>query len=233
MYLIGHRRSCTPERHLDLRHVAEPWPTRLSKLLQRAERAQPAAERAAAPEQQRRRDREPQDEDQRRHQEVVPAEVGPQRVDEGEDVDDRKLRLRVPAEPDQREDQEAEPHAVVQHRPAHEPVLEEEDGRSAPASAATGCRYRTGLGAPHRVPQRRLGRLGAAAGTAACRPAAAAAAGAAAAARGSVTEILVGQLVAEIEGQECLVARADWRAAPAVAAARARPGRSSRRLRAR
>ena len=112
MYLIGHRRSCRPHGNRDLRYLEDSAPMRLVSSCKRAERAEPAAERAARPEQHRRRDRGPQDEDQRGHQEIVPTETGHQRVDEGQDVDHGELRLRAPAEPDQRESQESQPYAV-------------------------------------------------------------------------------------------------------------------------
>ncbi len=65
--------------HGDLRH-AETLGQRVGKLLQRAEGAEPAAEYAAAPEEQAERDEAPEDEDHRLDQEGLPAESGEQRV---------------------------------------------------------------------------------------------------------------------------------------------------------
>ena len=110
---------------LQLRY-AEPAAEMVGQLLQRPERAQPAAERPAAPEQQPGRHGEPEDEDQRVHEKIGPAEVGEQRVGEGQHVDHRQLRLGVPAEPDQGEDEKAVADPGGQPRPADEPVLEEE-----------------------------------------------------------------------------------------------------------
>ena len=50
-------------------------------------------------------------------------------MDEGEDVDDGKLRMRDATDPDDGEDEEAETDAVREPRPLHQPVLEEEDQR--------------------------------------------------------------------------------------------------------
>ena len=100
MYLIGHRRSCRPHGTLICGTLSH-WAMLLVKFLQRAERAQPAAEGSAAPEQKPCRDGGPQDEDQRRGEEELPVEAGDERVREGQDVHDGELGVGVPAEPDQ------------------------------------------------------------------------------------------------------------------------------------
>ena len=130
MYLIGQSRSCSPQGNRYLRHLHRLRDV-VEQFLQRAERAEPAAERPPPPEQQPRGDRAPEQEDQRRRQEVFPAEAGHQRIGEGQDVDHRQLRVRVPAEPDQNEQQITAAHPDIELGAAHQRVLEEEDQRSA------------------------------------------------------------------------------------------------------
>ena len=201
MYLIGQSRSCSPHgsSHCGMR---TSFASRFSELLQRAERAEPAAIGAAPPEEQRRRDAEPEDEDQRVDQERVPAELRRQRIGEGEDVDDGKLRVGDPADPDQREGQEAD--AKPEDRPlaARQRHLEEEDsgehaerrGQRADLELAvapdplpelrpsppTRHRRRPPVGSRRRRPVPLTGR-----------------------------EILLRQRVGQVEGQERLVQRAD------------------------
>ncbi|CAM4107566.1 hypothetical protein ACMU6081_27640 [Achromobacter mucicolens] len=119
-----------PLRHtvadLQLTH-AQPPRDAVGQFLQRAERAQPAAERAAVPEHHGDGGGAPQDEHQRVHQEVFPAEIGAQGREERQHVHDGQLRLAVPADPEQREGKEGQAQAVVQQRARRELVLKEED----------------------------------------------------------------------------------------------------------
>ena len=109
-----------PERHRHLRHPeASRRPVR--QLLERPERAQPAAERAPAPEDQRHRDIGPEHEDQGLEQEEVPAEASAQRVTEGQHVDDRELGRGVPADPEQGEQEEADPQPRPEPPPPRQP----------------------------------------------------------------------------------------------------------------
>jgi len=101
----------------------------IEHLLQRAERAQPSAKGASAPEQQRDGGRAPEHEDQRLQQEEVPAEAREHGVREGKYIDDRELRLGIETQPKNAEEKEGGAQAFEQHRSFHEPVLEEEDER--------------------------------------------------------------------------------------------------------
>ena len=73
------------------------------ELLQRAERTQPAAERAASPRDERDRDEGPQQHRHRVVQEEAQSAAGHQRLHERGDVDDGQLPLRIPADEHQRE----------------------------------------------------------------------------------------------------------------------------------
>src|SRR5690606_10964606 len=141
-------------------------------------------------------------------------EIGPQRAREGEDVDDRELGLRHPPYPDEREDEEREAHPLVQNRPPHQPVLEEEDrGEDPERDDEHGDRRR--LAPPDALPERlllQLGRARARRGRGRRRP------GLGDGRRRSWRDdrrgllgpdVLVRQEVAEIERDERLVARAD------------------------
>ncbi|MNT08553.1 hypothetical protein D3C72_1432980 [compost metagenome] len=99
----------------------------VGEFLQGAERAQPAAERTPVPEHHGDRGGAPQDEHQRVHQEVLPAEIRAQGREERQHVDDGQLRLAVPADPEQRERQERQAQPVVQEGAGGKLVLEEED----------------------------------------------------------------------------------------------------------
>ena len=70
---------------------------RLTSSCNAPNRRRKSAERAPVPEQERGGGREPQYEDERRHQKIVPAKISPERVEKCEHIDDRKLRLRVPS----------------------------------------------------------------------------------------------------------------------------------------
>src|SRR5690606_19483759 len=72
---------------------------------------------------------EPQDENERVEQEILPVEISPERVREGQHIDHRELCLRIPAEPDQGEEQEADAEALIENRPPNEPTLKEEYAR--------------------------------------------------------------------------------------------------------
>ncbi len=96
------------------------------QLLESAERAQPAAEHAAPPEQERHRDVAPQDEQQRLEQEEVPAELGAQRLGEREHVEHRKLGACVPAQPQQRKSEKADAQPLVEAPAAGDEVLDDE-----------------------------------------------------------------------------------------------------------
>ena len=136
MYLSAISRWWTPKEILQLRNL-QPAASRLASSCKAPNGHSQPQIGAAVPEQQRRGGREPQDEDQRRHQEVVPAEVRPQRVEEGEDVDDRQLRLGVPADPQQGERQETQPNPVVEHGPADEPSWKKKISVSKPSAASS------------------------------------------------------------------------------------------------
>ena len=128
MYLIGHSRSCRPQGTLYCGTLSA-WATLLSSSCSapngqsqpqngpRPQNSSPAAIDG------------PEDEDQRRREEVFPTEAGQQRVGEGQDVDDGKLRVRVPAQPDENEQQIAAADPRVDRRPTDQEVLEEEDQR--------------------------------------------------------------------------------------------------------
>ena len=70
---------------------------RTDQLLHGPEGAQPAAVDTAPPQQQRHRNKAPEDEHHRVHQEGGPLEVREQRIGEGEDIDHRELGQGVPA----------------------------------------------------------------------------------------------------------------------------------------
>ena len=85
-YLIIQSRSCSPNGNFDLLD-AEPPRELVGKFLQRPERAQPAAEHAASPEQHADRDEAPEQEHHRIEQKQLPAKSGQQGVDERQDVE--------------------------------------------------------------------------------------------------------------------------------------------------
>ena len=131
----------------------------VQEFLQRAERAQPSAERPASPQDQGGGDPRPEDEDQGLEQKGLPAEAAAQGIGEGEHVDDRELGRRVPAEPDQGEGEKAQAHAQQELRPGREPILAEEDR----GQDEEGGEQHADVGparAPYALPQggRRLGR---------------------------------------------------------------------------
>ena len=99
----------------------------IGQFLQRAERAEPAAIDAPAPEQHAKRGEAPEDEDHRLDQEGFPAEAGQQRMDEGHDLHHRKLAVQPHAEHEEGRGQEGQPPGLPQAGAAGDPFLGEED----------------------------------------------------------------------------------------------------------
>ena len=101
----------------------------VEQFLQGAERAQPAAEHATAPQQDAGGGEHPEDEDDRIGEEQLPAEVLEHRVDEGQHVDHRQLPQGIPADEHHGEDQVAATQPVQELRLLGEFVLQEQDHR--------------------------------------------------------------------------------------------------------
>ncbi|MNF67538.1 hypothetical protein D3C84_493560 [compost metagenome] len=101
----------------------------VDQFLQGAERAQPAAEHATAPQQNARGGEDPQHEDQRIGEKQLPAKVLEQRMDEGQDVDHRQLPQGIPAQEHHGEEQVTATQPVQKTGPASELVLQEQDRR--------------------------------------------------------------------------------------------------------
>ena len=111
--------------HGELRHARKLCQS-VQKLLKRAEGAEPAAKRPTTPEQQADHDANPQDEDQRLDQEILPLEIVDQHIGEGKDVHDRKLGAGVEPEEAEGEKQVENANAGGEAPTPHEPVLKEE-----------------------------------------------------------------------------------------------------------
>jgi hypothetical protein len=116
MYLIGQSRS---------RKAAQAG----EQFLERTEGAQPAAEDTPSQEDDGHRHIAPENENQRLQQEEVPGELGCQRIEESQDVDDRQLRAGEPADPDQGEEQKSRPQTLIKLAPFDHGVLEHQDHR--------------------------------------------------------------------------------------------------------
>ncbi|MOA21822.1 hypothetical protein D3C78_1423360 [compost metagenome] len=114
------------EGQFELRHL-ELARGFVEQLLQGAERAEPAAEHAASPEQDAGGGEGPEDEQHRVDEEQFPTEAFEQRMDEGQHVDHRQLPQAVPADIHQGEQQVATAQPVQQLRPAGQVVLQEEN----------------------------------------------------------------------------------------------------------
>src|SRR5690606_18538860 len=99
----------------------------VDQLLQCPERAQPATEHAAAPEQDAGGGEGPDDEDHRVAEEQLPAEISEQRMGEGQHVDDRQLPQCIPANEHHGEGQVAGAQPAQEVRVPGEVVLEEQD----------------------------------------------------------------------------------------------------------
>ena len=209
MYFTGQSRSCRPQGRVHC-GTCSARAMRLVSSCKRAKRAEPAAIGPAPPEQQRRRDREPQDEGQRVQQERLPAEAADQRAEQRHQVDDRQLRIGIPAQEDQRDRQER--RCGTRRRRGR--CGSASPGRRTPASARPASppapRSPAVLSRPDPLPQRPIARRP--------RPA-----------RPrprprrhrrrrrSGAQVLRRQLIAQIEGGEDLFDRPRPRAAPAVA----------------
>jgi len=109
-YLISFRRASVLARNFQLRQMQQASKF-AGEFLQRTERTQPAAKRAAPPDDQRNRDEGPQHHGHRIVKEEIETAAGHQRLQQTGDIDNRKLALGVPADEQQGEQQEtpAEP----------------------------------------------------------------------------------------------------------------------------
>ena len=186
-------------RHANLRHV-QRFCDRIGEFLKRAEWAQPAAEGTSRPEDQCCGDCGPQDEDERRRQKIFPMETGGQRVRKDDHVDDGELCIRVPAKPHQSERQKHPAHPREKNWPANQHVLEKEDYRQN-RQGGHGNADRNRAAHPHLFPESffvggrglRRGHCRGSHGNRRQRLA---------------LDVAIRQLVSDVEGQECLVARA-------------------------
>ncbi len=73
----------------------------VGQLLQRTERAEPAAENAPSPEQKAKGDKAPQQEDDRLDQKGFPTKAGQQGMHKGHHLHHRKLAVQTPAQNEQ------------------------------------------------------------------------------------------------------------------------------------
>ncbi len=114
------------DRRVPLRHAQRAGEL-AEQFLQRAERAQPAAEHAA-PDQHHRDERVAGDDD---HQRLGKVETNPGVIERRphivHDIDDRELHAGGPAEPDQNNQQESSAHEPVGDARARQRRLEDED----------------------------------------------------------------------------------------------------------
>ena len=105
----------------------------IGQLLQGAERAEPAAEKAAVPHQRTESGGAPEDENHRVHQKDVPVKTVNERIGKRQHIDHRqlpvhrKLRAKITAEPEEGESQVADAECLVSARVAGNPFLQHKD----------------------------------------------------------------------------------------------------------